>query len=143
MAKVGEIIDPLVNDSMTFRQLLNGKMNSYTALKKAAQQRLEAEMREKQKKLQEEINKETPRGFTPPVVPEVKAPKVPKTTKVDEGYTSYQKEHITIEIVRPNLVPRKFCEPSKKLCLAAAKAGTKFIAGVKIIREMKTEVRTA
>jgi hypothetical protein len=142
IGKTGEIIAPLINDSIKFRQLLNGKMNTYAAFKKAEQQRLEAEMREKQRELQEEINKRTPEGFTPAVVPDIKAPKIPKTTKVDEGYTSFQKEYVSVEIVRPDLVPRKYCEPSKKLCLAAVKAGAKGIAGVKIIREMRTEVRT-
>lgn len=142
IAKSGEIIAPLIQDSTKFRGVLNGKMNTYAAFKKAEQQRLEADMKAKQAELQEEINKRTPEGFTPAVVPDIKAPKIPKTTKVDEGYMSYQKEHISVEILRPDLVPRKYCEPSKKLCLAAAKAGVKGIAGVKINKEMRTEVRT-
>ncbi len=140
--KVGEVLDPLVMDSQTFRKMLNQKLNTYTAFKKAEQARLEAEMKEKQKKLQAEIDASTPEGMEAPQIPEVKAPKVPKTVKSQEGYTSYQKEHVSVEIVRPDLVPRKFCEPSKRLCLAAAKAGVKYIAGVKITREMRTEVRT-
>lgn len=66
------------------------------------------------------------------MVAPMRAPAVPKTVKGTDGAAMHTRRMPEIEIVKADMVPRKYCEPVRGKILAAAKAGIEFIPGVRI-----------
>jgi hypothetical protein len=103
------------------------------------QKRLEDELKKKQAELDREAEKS---GVDKVHLPDMKLPDKKEPVRTETGTAS------TImvwkgEIIDPDKVPRKYCEPSQRLIDQAVKGGIRKIAGVKIFEQAQTRVRIA
>jgi uncharacterized protein (UPF0335 family) len=116
----------------------------------AYQTKLELERRKQEQlaqkaaeSLQEQINKEAEKaGVEAPIVQVPVIPKQETVTRTETGTSSYQVKRWICTVTDPAVVPRQFCEPSKKLLDDAVKQGLHEIAGCKIEEVSETRFRT-
>ena len=114
------------------------------------QYRLEVERRKQEEaakkaaaELQKKIDEEAKQaGVTAPVVqaPVIETPKT--VTRTETGTSSYQVKRWICTVLDSALVPREYCEPSKKLLDEAVKHGFREIAGCRIEEISETRFRT-
>jgi hypothetical protein len=96
-----------------------------------------------QKELERQLDREAEKSGVDKVhLPDMKLPDKKEPVRTETGTAS------TImvwkgEIIDPDKVPRKYCEPSQRLIDQAVKGGIRKIAGVKIFEQAQTRVRIA
>lgn len=128
---VNNKLNPVIKKLKQVRVVINGATRQYHAFKLAQQRRREEATRKATEALQEELKEMTPKGMEVPKVAPVVAPPVETTVTTKSGSKAHMVKRLKIEIVNPDAVPRKFCDPVRSKVETAIRAGVKNISGVK------------
>jgi len=128
---INNALNPTIKKLSAVRKTLNSAVKQYHAFKLAQQKRQEEIIRKKALETQKELEAMTPEGMEAPKVQPIKAAPIDTTVTTKSGAKGHMTKRLVIEIVNPDAVPRKFCDPVRSKIDAAIRGGVKNISGVK------------
>ena len=150
-----------VNPALKFQRGINGFVKNFTEklikIERTAKQKIgdyqykleldrlkkAKEQADAQEKLKKKIEEEAKQAGVEAPIFELALPiKEEKTVaRADDGTSAFIKKPWKGTIINPQLVPRKYCEPSQRLVNEAIKGGIREIPGVEIKQEVETSIR--
>lgn len=136
-------LNPVIKKLKDVRIILDSATRQYTAFKIAQKRREEEAIRKATEMLQEELKELTPEGMEVPTVAPIKAPPIETTVTTKSGAKGFMVRRLKIEIVNPDAVPRKFCDPVRSKIETAIRAGVQNISGVQFEWVEELQIRRA